>query len=234
MIHVITVGGQGYYEMAKDVVANFTTGSFIGAAMGIFWLGMLRRIRKEPYQYMLTLAVMLLGYVTAENIGGSGAMSALIFGVILGNERGIHRLLRKPETPRLFGKEMRRLEDEMVFLIKSFFFVYLGIIIYIGDILYAIIGVALSVILLGARYLVVALATIKSALGRERDLMAFMFARGLAAAVLSTLVFHLGIPFSDLFINVAFVVILVSGILCSLGTYKFTRPLQRWGEQVLE
>lgn len=222
LIHVIMVGGQSYYEMTKSVIANFTTGSFIGAIMGIFWLGMLRKIRREPYQYMLTLAVMLLGYVFAENIGGSGAISVLIFGIILGNERGINKLIRRPETPRLFDKEMRRLEDEMVFLIKSFFFVYLGIIIHIGNLLYAVLGVILSIIFLGARYLVVAASTIKSNLREERGLMTFMFARGLAAAVLATLVSSLNIPFSDLFINVAFVVILVSGILCSLGTYKFT------------
>jgi cell volume regulation protein A len=227
LIHILTVGSDGYTELGKDVIANFTTGSVVGAIIGLFWINMLPKIKEEPYKYMLTLSLIFLGYVTSENIGGSGAMSALIFGVILGNEQGIRKLLKRFDNSVLIDNGMRRLQDEMVFLIKSFFFVYLGLIISITNLTYAIIGIIISLIFLGIRYMAVSIASFGSILNKEKSLMTFLFTRGLAAAVLSTLTLELEIPFAELYINVAFVVIIFTGILSALGIYKYTKVSQQ-------
>ncbi len=223
LFHIINVGNEGFVGMGKDIIANFTTGSFVGAVLGIFWLNTLQKLRKESYQYMLTIALMFLGYVLAENIGGSGAIAALIFGIILGNEKGIMKLIKKDSTPIIFDKGMRQLENEIVFLIKSFFFVYLGLIISINNIFYAFVGIIFSILFLILRYISVSIITFKSRLSNDRSLMTYMFTRGLAAAVLATTTYEFNLPISDLFLNIAFVVILTTGIITTIGIAKSSR-----------
>ncbi len=50
-----------------------------------------------------------------------------------------------------------------------------------------------------------------------------MYTRGLAAAVLATITYEFNLPISDLFINIAFVVILVTGIITTFGIAKSSR-----------
>lgn len=212
---------QNFYSIIKEMASKFTTGAVIGGVIGLIWLGFLRRINKEPYAYMLTLAIVFLGYVFSESLGGSGALSALLFGIVVGNERYIARLLRREEEELAFDKGVKRTGSEVTFLIKTFFFVYLGLMVSVQSLKLIILGVMISILLLVVRYVSVFMATLGSAISQRRGVITYSFARGLAAAVLAIMVLEMELPNGELFVDLALVVIITTAIISTLGIFHY-------------
>jgi len=231
IIEIILGGNQaGAVDVGRSIAARFSIGAVVGVIFGIFWLSILRKVAKLPYAYMLTLGVLLFAYSISEYLEGSGALSCLLFGIVLGNEREINRMLKR-ERPSLTVVDIgfRRFEEEIAFLIRSFFFVYLGLIVVgLGLSLATILwGIILSFILLFVRYAGVVLAAAKSELVAEKPVMWVLLTRGLAAAVLSTIPMQhadkFGLELSNLYIQIAVVIILVTAVICTLGTYLISK-----------
>ncbi|MEM3443234.1 MAG: cation:proton antiporter, partial [Candidatus Bathyarchaeia archaeon] len=226
--------------ISQSIASRFSTGIVLGAAFGLIWLSILKRVKKATYSYMLTLAVVILAYAFTEFLGGSGALCSLLFGVMLGNEREIYKILRieKPSNSAV-DAGLKRFESEVAFLLRTFFFVFIGLMVSIRDLNTVIIGVILSLLILLIRFGSVTLATLHSnELVKERPLMVIMLTRGLAAAVLATLplqysnaeaIQKYGDPakiFSEisyLYINLAVLIILSTAIIATVGI-----PLLRW------
>jgi len=218
--------------IGQSIVSRFSIGAVFGVILGVIWLGILKRIAKASYAYMLTLAVVLLAYALAEFLGGSGSLCSLLFGLMLGNEKEVYRMLRieKPANATV-DVGLKRFESEVAFLLRTFFFVYIGLIVTIGSITTIIIGVILSLILLLVRFGAVGIATVRcSELAKERPIMGVTLTRGLAAAVLATLPLQyadvvkypeVGPIFqaiSPVYIDLSVMVILVTAIIATLGT----------------
>jgi potassium/hydrogen antiporter len=222
--------------VAKSVASRLSIGAVLGAIIGIGWLSVLKRVAKAGYSYMLTLGVVLLAYALSEFLGGSGALSALLFGIILGNEKEIYGILkiRKPATQAV-DAGMKRFESEMAFLLRTFFFVYLGVIATMANTTIIIIGILLSATMLLVRFGAVRLATVRSELAPERTTMSILLTRGLAAAVLATLPLQYADPtkypdigkvfqqLSPLYISIAIVVILTTSIIATSGIVLLKR-----------
>ena len=92
---ILIMGQANVLNVGLDIVGKLFIGLGIGLAIGFIWLFALRKIARLPFSYMLTIGVILLGYAVSETLGGSGALSALVFGLILGNERDILHLFRR-------------------------------------------------------------------------------------------------------------------------------------------
>ena len=197
---------------------KFLIGAGIGVFVGIIWLLMMRRVSSLPFSYILTLAVVLFTYAFSESLGGNGALSALLFGLVLGNELQILSFFKLEGNGQVTVSEgLRRFESEIAFLVRTFFFVFLGIIATISSVSMLIVGVVLSMLLLAVRYGAVWLTTIKSELRAESKLMSAILTRGLAAAVLATLPAQYGLEYADLFINIAVVVIVTTALIATVG-----------------
>jgi cell volume regulation protein A len=238
VIGVILTGHMDYYVVAKDIAARFLIGSFVGIALGLAWLFLLKGLARQPFSYMLTLAVVLFGYTVSEYLGGSGALSSLLFGLVLGNETSIFKALKRERVGDVVvDGGLRRFESEIAFLIRTFFFVFLGLIAVISDLWFVLVGALVSFMLLLARFGVVTLATFKSELRNERPIMSVVLTRGLAAAVLATLPLQYANPevypvagpvfqsLSPLYINLAVIVIVFTAIIATLGAFvlRFAR-----------
>ena len=81
------------YEAGNKIAGAFSIAVVIGLISGVFWLKILRYIKKEIYDDILTLAVVLLIYSVTEILGGNGAIFALTFGLVLGNGIRIFRVI---------------------------------------------------------------------------------------------------------------------------------------------
>ena len=141
----ITIGGAVEpLAIGQAIASKFAIGIVLGAIFGLLWLSALKRIARAPYAYILTLAVVLLAYAVSETLGGSGALCCLLFGIVLGNEKEIYRMLRmeKP-TETVIDAGLKRFESEVAFLLRTFFFVYIGLISTIGNVRIALLGVIL-------------------------------------------------------------------------------------------
>jgi cell volume regulation protein A len=119
---------------------------------------------------------------------------------------------------------LKRFESEVAFLLRTFFFVYIGLIVTISEIKIVIVGVILSLMLLLVRFGAVKIATIRcSELAEERPIMSVVLTRGLAAAVLATLPMQYADEnpifkeLSPIYINLAVLVILTTAIIATVG-----------------
>ena len=213
---MVGTGSDGVLTIVRGVFNGFTVGALIGVAGGIFWLKILKNLMGEAYNDILTLGVVLGLYSVSQSLGGSGAISSLVFGLVLGNGSTISRLI-KMEWSGQVDRIMRRFHAQISFLMRTFFFVYIGIIISFSSLYYFVLGLLLSFMLLMVRYLAVVGSTIRAPLlSIDRGILTVMMPRGLAAAVLSQLVIAYvpqAQPFSDLAIStiVATVIIATMG-----------------------
>jgi len=231
----------GYVDVGRMIASRFSVGAVLGVLFGVAWLAVLRKAIKLPYAYMLTVGILLFSYAFSEYLGGSGALTCLLFGIVLGNEREINRILKR-ERPSLITVDegLKRFEAEIAFLIRSFFFVFLGLIATLPNPnggatswnVFVLYGVIISLLLLLVRYLAVTVATVRSEIRAERTIMWVVLARGLAAAVLSTFpaqeqykpYFDGKLPgISGWYINIALIIILITAVICTLGIFLISR-----------
>lgn len=222
---------------------TFSIGILVGVAAGFGWVSALKAFKERSYEYVLTIAILFLVYTLVEFLHGSGPLAVLAFGLVVGNSRKSQRLaaeLKTSAAPRrgagwewtpVFGGELVHLHHEVVFFIRAFFFVTLGVTLDIS--LFAdarILGIgallALGVIL--GRFW-----GVKSLLGRsqlsnyDRNAITLMFPLGLAAAVVSLAPatrFDPPIPDTQNFGAYAVIVIVITNLLASLLVFVFSAP----------
>ncbi len=224
VLGMMMTGHADHWTISKEIASQFSIGAMIGVVFGVIWLSVLRLIAKENYAYMLTLAIVLFGYTVSEYLGGSGALSSFLFGLVLGNEREIFRMLNRESTGSLVvDAGLRRLQEEIAFLLRSFFFVYLGLIAMTVNLNAVFWGIILSTLLLLIRYLTVKLVTMRSPVQEENSVMTLVFTRGLVAAILATLPMQYGLPYADLYLNVTLVVVISTAILNTVGVQVIAR-----------
>jgi len=224
VIGIIMTGHADPVIISKEIASQFSIGAVIGVVFGVIWLSILRRVATEPYAYMLTLAVVLFGYTVSEYLGGSGPLTSFLFGLVLGNEREIFKFLKIDRSRSLIvDAGLMRLQEEIAFLIRSFFFVYLGLIAMSIDINSLFWGIILSSLLLVIRFIAVKLAMIRSPICEENSLMTTVLTRGLVAAILGTLPMQYGLLYADQYLNITLVVVISTAIFNTVGVRLLTR-----------
>lgn len=172
----IRVIGQG-------IVSRFSVGVFLGLVSGIASIIALTKIEKG-YNYMLTFALVLILYSLTEFLSGSGAIGVLVFGLVFGNESAIRRIFRlDPSEKRPLLKQF---QVEISFFIRTFFFVFLGVIVTIGSITNFLMAFGIVLLFYLVRYVSVRASVLKSPLAPYRSILTTISPRGVATAVLAT------------------------------------------------
>jgi cell volume regulation protein A len=215
-INIILSGEVSLGTALGSVGVAFGVGILVGLGFGVAWLVILEKLKGKPNAYMLTLAMLFLTFVVASNLGGNGALSALFFGLIIGNSRPIAKLLKFRTTVSI-DSHVRDFHSQISFLIRSFFFVFTGLLFSLSSVTSLFFGLFLSLIFLGIRFVVVKMAAVKSELHEYETLMTIMFPRGLAAAVLASLPLTSGVPDSQFFPEIAFIVIITTIVITTVG-----------------
>ena len=180
IIRMIMLPGVSIRDGIRDIVYTFVMATIVGVALGLAWAEVLDRLRGRPLNYMMTLAALFPTYLLAEVVAGDGGgtMTVFIFGLVLANYRYVAKRLGLDRNLRPDKRRIRELNEEMTFLIKSYYFVYIGLIVTLSP-EYLLVGFGIVALLLAIRYLV--------ATGVAR-LMRFSREEG----VISRLVFTLG------------------------------------------
>ncbi len=226
VINIILSGEISLGAALSSVGLAFSVGILVGLGFGVLWLFALEKLKGKPNAYMLTLAVLFLTYVVATLLGGSGAISALFLGLIIGNNGAIAKLFKFRTTVSV-DDHVRDFHCQISFLIRSFFFVFTGLLFAFSSFALVLFGLLLTFAFLGIRFLIIKITTLKSNLHSVESLMTIMFPRGLAAAVLASLPLTMGIPNSELFPEISFIVILSSILVTTIGVVflkKRTKP----------
>ena len=218
---------DGVIILAKD----FIIALIVGITAGYLWLKVLRKLSGQPFAYMITLATMLGIFAITElfvdNAGG-GAVAVLIFGLIIVNSGELAHMIGRPERGVVLDKKIIEFNEEVTFFVRTFFFVFLGIIISLLEIqsLYILTGATIFIGLIGVRYLIV--SSLPDLNNHRKDVLAlfFMMPRGLTSAVLAALPLSMGglsSGIADMIVGIATIVILLTTAFASLGAYLIGR-----------
>ncbi len=211
---------NGSTNPLSGVMSAFSIGAVVGMISGTVWLFALDKLKGKPFDYMLTLAVLFVLYVFTESSSGSGAIAALFFGLVLGNSSAFSRMLKFKKHFSV-SKTLRNFQNEVSFFIRSFFFVYIGMIAVVKT-EFIIYGLAISAILIVIRVAAVHISAFRMEISNyEKKIMASMAPRGLAAAVLAQLPASFGIANAEIFSNVVFVVIIATVIYTTIAVKYF-------------
>lgn len=221
-------GKMGHlYETFFDA---FVGALFLAIVAAVAWVRLMIWLEGLALGYMLTLAAILVLYDVAEFLGGSGVMAILLFGLLLGNMESLVRCLSTP-IQHMIGYEMeragtaldlflKRLNEELSFLVRTFFYVLLGLIFDIFSLTWLVsaIGLGFFACALGVRGLLTELfgRTWCAWTESERRMVTAMLPRGIAVAVMSFLPASAGIPNTELFPVYALCVIALSVIYMTL------------------
>ena len=218
---------------AKNVVTTFSVGAVMGLILGLLWLPLIHKIRKQQFSYVATLAIVFLVYsltavlVTVEEGGeGAGAIACLIFGLVLGNGKKILKMIEYSGKKFEMDEEAKHSHALISFIIRTFFFVFLGMMVSFQRLEFIGIGILILILLLAVRYLAIRISTHRGGFEKDdKQTMTVMLPRGLAAAILAinfgsdpALLEALGITsLQGFFADITFVIILGTALICTIG-----------------
>lgn len=200
-------------KIIGSLISSLVLASVIGAGAGLFWLRIMGWVMSFPNTQFTTMAFMLVVYGVAEYIGYSGAIASLAFGIVLGNYNTFSKLPYKvlqklPEG--IITNFERRLYKEVVFLLKTYFFIYLGISIPFNDIHSFLIALILVFVIYVARFVTIRFLVKETFHWYEKTIMTIMVPKGLAAAVLAGLPLQYGVAEGPQMQSIVYYVVLLS------------------------
>lgn len=217
-----------------QIFSSFILATLIGLVGAVFWALILDKVRTIKYSVLTTPAFVFIIYGVNEWMGYSGAIAALAFGIGMANIDAIydgllHKAIRK--RPSNLNETERSLFSELVLLLKTFFFVYVGMSIQLNSWYPIVVGLGITVMLFILRIPVVriAIANKYEIPKKERRYMSAIDPKGLTAAVLATqAAAFIPDPEMGIFIrNIVFSVILFSIVINSILIPLIARERRR-------
>lgn len=219
LLQVASEGEVKAGQIMGSVLAAMVFAAVIGVVGGAGWLLVLDRVRDFPNTISSTLAWVFIVYGVTEYLGFSGAIAALAMGVALSNHErlGLDRLARRGIRVEPLNEQDLGFFREAVFLLKTYFFVYLGISVRFGETIVAVVALAMVAAIFLLRLALTRVIFRAPEYGlRDTAVVSMMAPKGLAAAVLATLPLQAGIEGGELIRDLAYMVVLISIALTAL------------------
>jgi len=238
LLQIHTQGGVEPGRLVGSVLASLIFAAVIGVLGGIGWLLVLGKVRDFPNTISSTLAYVFIVYGLTEILGFSGAIAALALGITLTNfeQFGLHRISSNIDQNLVPLSEMDlTFYREAVFLLKTYFFVYLGISIHFGSALLALAAIAMVLMVYAMRLGLTRFVFRDSGYSlRDAAITSMMAPKGLAAAVLATLPLQYGIAGGEVIRDTTYMVVLVSITLTALLVMLYpNRTVQHFYARIL-
>lgn len=228
------VGTVPVASLFSGVAVKIVLSLVLGIVAGVGWAFLLPKLSDRRFWQVLTFGAVLVLFAVSEAAGGADLLAVLVFGLALANLPQARRYLSTGfgflvEGPEHSGEEQAGLlafHAELSFLIRTFFFVLVGMDIGFKGFVtewktIAVIFIAILV----ARWFAVFLSR---ALWRdshriERQVAFLMHPRGLITVVLALRVVNARGPSWEFLVDLAFAVLLLSGVGMTIGTIRGKR-----------
>ena len=217
LFEAILVGQFDLQVLQETIGRAIVVGLILGFGVGIPWMYVSTKLGNAQHSYMFTLGILFVLFFLANSFGESGALTALVFGLMLGNKNHLSGIL-KFKLPRIELDDPTH--NQLTFLVRSFFFVFVGLLASIGQFEYAILGIGITIAFYFGRIIVAKVILTKRFSLLDRRVTYSMIPRGLAAAVLATFPLTLGLPNGEVYPQIIFFIILSSVIITTIGLGK--------------
>ncbi len=223
-MQAIQSGSMNVGRVIGEIISSFILATVIGVTAAVLWSYVLNRVRHVKNSILTTPAFVFIVYGLNEWLGFSGAIASLAFGIGMANIDSMYnsgiliKRIFKTEPAKLNDVE-KQLFSEVVFLLKTFFFIYIGISIRLDHLMPILIGFIITVVLFALRIPIVKVSVHgekESVTLGDKTFMAGIVPKGLAAAVLATIPMQRGIAGGEMIQNIVFAVILFSIVFTSI------------------
>ena len=214
LFEAVLVGQFDLQVLQETLGRAIVVGLILGFGVGIPWMYVSTKLGNAQHGYMLTLGILFVLFFLANSFGESGALTALVFGLMLGNRRHLAGIL-KFKLPRIELDDPTH--NQLTFLVRAFFFVFVGLMATIGQFEYIILGVGIAIAFYIGRIIVAKITLTKRFSLLDKKVTYSMIPRGLAAAVLATFPLTLGLPNAEVYPQIIFFIILSSVIITTIG-----------------
>lgn len=229
ILAVLTVGVlvtiSGTESLFSGLVVGFShhvlVDLVLGVGAGLLWHRLVPSIAALQYGNALNLGVVLGVFSIGRLAGGSGLLAELIFGLTLAN------LPRTPHITRM-GARMIAFHSEFTFLVRSFFFVVLGVMAQVVSSSYVLPIIAILVAIVLARIAAVygTRWSIRGSSAADNELLFFMLPRGLITAVLALQIVNARGAAFDFLPAMAFTVVLVTNMFVVIAAFRLKPATQ--------
>jgi len=194
-----------------------------GVALG--WTQVVRS-RPRRFAFMTSVAIAVFLYATAEGLlGGNGGIAAFVFGLVLGHKRFLSVEKASPQgAPGPRG--LQEFHAELVFLLRTFFFFYLGLRVNLTGISTAVVlgAVAFVAVFAASRWpSSTVLSRIWHLPSADSRILRATVSRGMTDTVLILFAIEVGyIPASEasMVTGLLFVVIVFAALASALGVFR--------------
>ncbi len=189
-------------------------GLVLGFGVGIPWMFIISKLKNAQHSYMLTIGMLFMLFFLATSFGESGALTALVFGLMLGKKNYFTRVLKIKFPEDLIDDS---LHNQVTFLVRAFFFVFVGLLASFAQIEYVIFGVIAAIAIYIGRIIITKTVLVRGFSKLDVKVTSVMIPRGLAAAVLATFPLSMGLPNADAYPQIIFFVVITTVIITTIG-----------------
>lgn len=234
----VRAGSIDVGSIGVSIAKAFFLATFIGLAAGYLWSVVLNLIRDLQNHILINLGMLFIIYGMSEYYNLNGGIASLAFGFALANSYLIpNGFYGERWKPKPLMHEEKLLFSELVFVLATFFFVYVGI-----NIVFAYPSIYIASLLIVVLILIVRPWAVKYSIYskhsvRDLGMMSVMAPKGIVPAILAALPLQLGLERNNEFLiaqgqiiqNLTFSIILLSIVICSgLVIYISSRRDGMW------
>ncbi|MBK7681842.1 MAG: cation:proton antiporter [Bacteroidetes bacterium] len=201
----------------SQFISSLVMSLIFGVGGAFIWSFIINKFPTLKTTKFSTPAFLFIIYGLIEYLNFSGPLTALSFGIAIGNLQYFEpKLLERviPNHSIVLPQDEKLFFNEMVFLLRTFFFVFIGLSIHIERLDWLLWGAAITFALFAVRILVVKFVISKSTPLLDKATMSIMIPKGLGAAVIATLPFQQGHADGIIIQSICFSVILFSTLYC--------------------
>ncbi len=223
LISSLEIGSFHLNSVAEDIFMIFLISAIIGGIFALLWSLFLNKIHNIKDSAFTTPAFVFIVFGVTDLLGYGGFIAVIVFGIVLGNIPMLisslkekHKYLYTFLHPQPLSTRELSFFREIVFLVKIFFFIFIGISLNFQDTSVMFLGLSLAILLFLIRIPAI-LSTVSNTTPKfDASIMAVTAPRGLAPAVLALIPIQRGLEGGKLIQDITYSVIFFSILFASL------------------
>ncbi len=234
ILGIMSTGNFSMGDVAVDFVLLFVVSIAVGLLGAFFWSYLINKIPAIKETKFSTPAAILILYGLTEYFGYNGPLMALIFGIALGNisvfdRKYIEKFI--PNTHNIVTHKEKDFIGEIIFMLKIYFFVYVGLSIKVDDINMLLWGALITLVIFALRIVIVKYVVSKDTPLFDKSILSMMAPKGLATAVMGGMPLAQGYADGEIIQSLLYagliLSIILTVILFFLADKKITMPFYK-------
>ncbi len=214
-----------------SLASLFSVAGAIGIIMGTLWIYLEGRVIERDKNYLIMISYITITYLISEYLHGNGAIAVLFLGITIANSDILLNIaskffnLKEGNKEKIVSKREKEFYAEISFFLKTFFFVYIGLLIKTNNLSALILGIFISISLMFMRNATDFL--IRDINDENKNILNMIFARGIAPAAIMKLFQEKGILISSLLVNTVYIVIVFTMLLTSIRVFFIKKKIKK-------